>query len=211
MKLLGNRIILATNSQTSIPPVALRATDPIHRQIEMYFKNRGLYYDRRKNYYKNQGKNASEIISISFLGQCLMSLFLQKPNYARARPSTLLNNDEYYKIMYIDCHDLEVFYRAAFLGKKIERVLKASTDFPAGIRNDIIFYVLYYVIGKYINAQIITIERVKTIDLSAIDEALILDAIGQIHAKYMALGGTSTVAKGSDFLPQVQEMIDLDN
>lgn len=32
-----DRIILATNSQTAIPPVALRATDPIHRQIEMFF------------------------------------------------------------------------------------------------------------------------------------------------------------------------------
>ena len=34
-----------------------------------------------KNYYKNQGKKASEIVSIAFLGQCLMSLFLGKPNY----------------------------------------------------------------------------------------------------------------------------------
>lgn len=51
-----DRIILATNNQTTIPAVALRSTDPIHRQIEMYFKSRGLYYDRRKNYYKNQGK-----------------------------------------------------------------------------------------------------------------------------------------------------------
>lgn len=51
-----DRIILATNNQTNIPKSSLRATDPIHWKIEMYFKGRGLYYDRRKNYYKNLGK-----------------------------------------------------------------------------------------------------------------------------------------------------------
>lgn len=55
-------IIFATNNQTNIPKSSLRVTDPIHLQIEMYFKSRGLYYDRRKNYYKNQKKKATDII-----------------------------------------------------------------------------------------------------------------------------------------------------
>ena len=54
-----DKIILATNSQTNIPKASLRATDSIHRQIEMYLRNRNLYYDRRKNYYKNQGKKVT--------------------------------------------------------------------------------------------------------------------------------------------------------
>ena len=48
-----DQIIFATNNQTNIPKATLRVTDPIHLQIEMYFKSRGLFYDRRKNYYKN--------------------------------------------------------------------------------------------------------------------------------------------------------------
>ena len=47
-----DNIIFATNNQTNIPKSSLRVTDTIHLQIEMYFKSRGLYYDRRKNYYK---------------------------------------------------------------------------------------------------------------------------------------------------------------
>ena len=85
-----DKIILATNNQTNIPKSSLRANDPIHLQIELYLKGRGLYYDRRKNYYKNQGKKSTEIVSVSFLSQCMISLILQKPDYARARPSTLL-------------------------------------------------------------------------------------------------------------------------
>ncbi len=113
-----DRIILATNNQTSIPRSSLRANDPIHRQIELFFKGRGLYYDRRKNYYKNQGKKSNEIISVSFLAQCMISLLLQKPDYARARPSTVIAQDETYKRLYIDNQDLDVFYNAAYLGKK---------------------------------------------------------------------------------------------
>lgn len=45
-----DKIIRATNSQTPIPKASLRATDSIHRDIEDYFKPRGLYYDRRKNH-----------------------------------------------------------------------------------------------------------------------------------------------------------------
>ena len=57
-------IIFATNNQTNIPKSSLRVTDPIHLQIEMYCKTRGLYYDRRKNYYKNLKKKATDIIRI---------------------------------------------------------------------------------------------------------------------------------------------------
>lgn len=71
-----DHIILATNSQTSIPKSSLRATDIIHRNIEQYFKSKGLYYDRRKNYYKNLGMPIDKIISIPFLSQCLMSTIL---------------------------------------------------------------------------------------------------------------------------------------
>ena len=49
-----DKIILATNSQTNIPKSSLRATDAIHRQIELYLKQRNIFYDRRKNYYKSR-------------------------------------------------------------------------------------------------------------------------------------------------------------
>lgn len=82
-------------------------------------------------------------MSIGFLGQCLMSLFLGKPNYARARPSSLLSNDDYYKKLYIDNTDLELFYRSASLGKKVERYIKSSSDYSQAVKSDILFYVIY--------------------------------------------------------------------
>jgi hypothetical protein len=48
-----DRIIKVTNSQTQIPVASLRATERIHRDIEEYLRPHGLFYDRRKNFYKN--------------------------------------------------------------------------------------------------------------------------------------------------------------
>lgn len=202
-----DRIILATNSQTAIPAVALRATDSIHRQIEMYFKTRGLYYDRRKNYYKNQGKRASEIVSIGFLGQCLMSLFLGKPNYARARPSTLLSNDDYYTKLYVDNTDLEIFYRSASLGKKVERFIKASAEYPQAVKSDILFYVIYTVVAVALHNPDITAQAFKELDMDLFDDTRIAQAAQIVFGLYEGLGGNNKVAKGSELLERIRAKV----
>ena len=78
------RIIRATNSQTSIPIAFLRATEEIHRNIEDYFKSNGFYYDRRKNSYSNEGKPRDKIVGVPTLAQAVMAILLGRPNDARA-------------------------------------------------------------------------------------------------------------------------------
>ena len=202
-----DKIILATNSQTAIPPVALRSTDPIHLQIEMYFKLRGLFYDRRKNYYKNMGKKSNEIVSIAFLGQCLMSLFLNKPNYARARPSTLLSNEEYYNKLYVENTDLEVYYRSALLGKKVERFFKSSSDYIQAEKSDILFYVIYSIACLKLRSSTIDLSQFKEIDINSISDEEISYAAKIVSAIYHELGGNNKVAKGSALLDKLQEEI----
>ena len=49
------------------------------------------------------------------MAQCLISIFLRKPDFARARPSTLLTDDETYKKLYEDTRNL-------LLPKKIQKI-----------------------------------------------------------------------------------------
>ncbi len=79
---IRDRIILATNSQTSIPPASLKSTDPIHKDIEEFLYRHGLFYERRKNFYKNQGKDSKKIIGIAKMAQSVISVLLQEPNQA---------------------------------------------------------------------------------------------------------------------------------
>lgn len=190
-----DRIILATNNQTNIPKSSLRANDPIHRQIELFFRSRGLFYDRRKNYYKNQGKKSDEIVSVSFLAQCMISLLLQKPDYARARPSTLLANDSTYNALYGDTQNLDVFYNAAILGKKVEKCLKRSPSYTQAQKNDIMFYVLFFSVAKRLNKVSIGANDIKGLDTSTFTDDYLYEIAQDVLSKYISLGGDGKTAK----------------
>lgn len=91
-----DKIIRATNRQTGMSNSSFRATEQVHREIEDYFQTFGLYYDRRKNFYKREGKPADKIISIDRLAQSVLSVLLQEPHTARARPTTAIKEQANY-------------------------------------------------------------------------------------------------------------------
>ena len=203
-----DQIIFATNNQTNIPKATLRVTDPIHLQIEMYFKSRGLFYDRRKNYYKNQGRKPAEIVGVSFLAQCLITIFLKKPDYARARPSTLLNDEKTYNELYEKNNDLEVFYRVALLGKKIQKNVRSGSDYSSAEKSDILYYVLYAVIADVLGKKNITPADIKNLDIDSITDTLIEDIRNRVYEIYKQHGGNGRVAKSAEFIQYIDNMLD---
>lgn len=204
-----DNIIFATNNQTNIPKASLRVTDPIHLQIELYLKGRGLFYDRRKNHYKNQGRKTNEIIGVSFLGQCLITLFLKKPDYARARPSTLLTDDQTYKILYEDNQDLEVFYKCALLGKRIQANVKKTVEYSSAEKSDILFYLLYGVVANKLHKNSIEVQDIKNFDIDSITDQEIDEIRNEIYSVYKENGGNGRVAKSSEFVNKVDEILGL--
>jgi len=191
-----DKIIRATNSQTPIPKASLRATDSIHRQIEEFMKPRGLFYDRRKNFYKNEGKKPKEIISVPFLAQCLMSVLMQKPDFARARPSTLLEDDSAYNKLYHKDNDLNTFYFLSKLGRRIEIFLKQTGQYTTSEINDIKFYVLYAVCAQLVSTVYPSNKAISVLKNAQIDDELINITINIVYDLYKNLGGTDKIAKG---------------
>ncbi|MCM1186916.1 MAG: AIPR family protein [Lachnoclostridium sp.] len=194
---IRDKIILATNNQTTIPKASLRSSDAIHWQIEMYFKQHGLYYDRRKNFYKNQGKKSNEIVSVSYLAQSLISVLLQKPNYSRARPSTLLTNDEYYDALYHSNIDIEVYYKIIIWANKIKNFLKRDASLDITTQGDLLFYVLYYAFAKKADSKIILANDIKEMDIDLLTDTDIQNFVSHIYEIYQLNGGDSKAAKGS--------------
>ena len=204
-----DQIIFATNNQTNIPKATLRVTDPIHLQIEMYFKSRGLFYDRRKNYYKNQGRKPAEIVGVSFLAQCLITIFLKKPDYARARPSTLLNDEKTYNELYEKNSDLEVFYRVAVLGKRIQKNVKGMSEYTQAEKSDILYYVLYAVIAYRLNEKNIKPVDIKNLEMDSITDEIIADIRDKVYEIYKQHGGNERVAKSAEFIQYIDEMLEV--
>lgn len=147
-----DKIIRATNSQTKIPPASLHATEEIHRQVESYFLRKGWYYDRRKNYYKNIGKPSERIISIQSLGQAVMAIGLSRPDSARARPSTLLNNDTDYASVFNPELPLPIFLWIAQVQRRVDSMLTADVD--TYTRTNTRFYVSMYIVTRKLGTRV---------------------------------------------------------
>nr|WP_285857104.1 AIPR family protein [Mesobacillus subterraneus] len=200
-----DNIILATNSQTTIPKAILRGTDSIHREIENYLKTKDLFYDRRKNFYKNEGKPKEKIISIPFLAQCLISILLKKPNYARARPSTLLNDEETYKYLYINNKILNSYYKAALIGKRVKQTINSLGIYTVSEQSDISFYVMYVCSAKIIQSKDISPEQLGHININDFSEENIKVSANYVYDKYKTLGGNNKVAKGTKLIDDILE------
>ena len=200
-----DRIIRATNSQTPIPKSSLRATDQVHRQIEDFLKPRGLFYDRRKNFYKNEGKKPKEIISVPFLSQCLISVLMQKPNFARARPSTLLEDDESYAKLFHKNNNLQSYYLVALLGRRIEEQLKKDKKYTTTEIADIKFYILYTVSCLMTQNLYPGSDQLSTLKPDDLKDEMFNYALSTTYDLYRELGGTNKIAKGSRLIETLKE------
>lgn len=128
-----NDIIKATNSQSAIKAASLRAFNEIHYRIEEYLGVNGLFYDRRKNYYKNQKKPKDKIVSISYVAQAVAAIILQRPNDSRGRPINLIKNEALYNKTFNEAYPIELYLYCTKFMKEVDKFLN-SDDAPKFIR-----------------------------------------------------------------------------
>ncbi len=175
---LRDKIIRATNSQTTIPLASLRATDPLQRQIEEFLRTNGLFYDRRKNYYKNIGKKRSDIVTIPFLAQSVMTLLLYRPDDARARPASLLKRDEDYEKVFSPDYQLGLYLACAQALRRVDSFL-AESDVDRSNRNNYRFLTLLHAVGKHLGAAPLA-STLADLDVSKIDLAHVQMSIDRV-------------------------------
>lgn len=206
--LTRNRVILATNSQSQVKKTSLRATDPIHAQIELYMRRRGLFYERRRNHYKNQGVKKEKIISIAFLAQCMMSILLNRPDQAKARPSTLLSDDAKYEMIFAEDGNLETFFKAASLGRRVcLKIPQLDQSLEKSQISDLRFYVMMGVSCILTKKLTLSFDDIANLDLDSLSDEKILVAINAAKDVYLRLGGTSKIAKSFSMVNEVRKAI----
>lgn len=113
-----DKIIESTNSQNAVSSTALRATENTQRKIELFFLNEGYFYDRRKNYYKNQGKPASKIFSIQFTAQAIETIGFDGPHSARSKPTSLIKDDKAYNRIFDSSKQFKSYLNCCLILKK---------------------------------------------------------------------------------------------
>ncbi len=142
-----DKIIKATNSQTAISAASLHATDKVQRNIESLFLLKGgFYYDRRKNYYKNQGYPRDKILSIPYLAQAVNAMALREPDNSRGRPASLLKDDKNYTRIFNDRYRINLYWICAVVMKKVESFMKSKeANLPSEEKYNLVFHVAMYV------------------------------------------------------------------
>lgn len=195
-----DRVIKATNSQTSIKPASLHATEPFQRKIEDYFVQLGIFYDRRKDYWRNKGKPADKIIGIERLAQSVMSIGLERPHDARARPTTIMKDDGEYQALFSDTTDLKIFEVCAGLYFAVDAYFrKESANIDSKYRNNLRYHVMMQLAWKLNNSRPVhpaALRGLKVTNLTDVDIKTVLD---HTIALFDKAGAEDRVAKGETF------------
>lgn len=202
-----DRVIRATNRQTSVPAASLRATDGIQRDIEAFFLTHGWYYDRRKNYYRNNGKSAERIVSIPLLAQAVMAMGLSRPDNSRARPSSLLKRDDDYKKIFSTSIPLEVYLWLAQSQKAVDAfLLSEAADASAQERTNLRFHLSMIATARLVGARVYNPAQLRTVAaanrIAQADLDACLAVLRESFTQHAADtgDGPDKIAKGSDFV-----------
>lgn len=209
-----NKVIKATNSQTPVNPISLRATDRIHFDIEDRLKLYNLFYDRKKGKYRRLRKPIASIISIRSLAQATMSAFLQHPNDARGRPASLLGKIGEYGRLFDEKYDKDLYVTCVLIDRQVNEYLDTALINGVLLTKDEKRNVRYYVdsllacelTGKSTPTPT-DLAKVISQCVQGIPNQLIRDAVETVLTVYRDQGGTDKVAKGTEMWKSLAALI----
>ncbi|MFB7655235.1 MULTISPECIES: AIPR family protein [unclassified Streptomyces] len=169
-------VIRATNRQTAITDASLRATDEVQRNIEDYFLTQGWYYDRRKGYYKNDGKDPSKIVSIQFVGASITAMGLARPDKSRGKPSSLLKNDEDYRLVFNSSIDLAIYLWGARLQRQVDNfILSDAAEANVSQKSNLKFHLSMLIVERLNGGPVRSPQQLRALALSdaGVDDAVL--------------------------------------
>ena len=204
---LQDKIISATNSQNKMLPASLRMTDQIHRDIEELFKKFDLYYDRRKGHYRDQGKPIRKIISVNDVVQAVVSILLQRPNDARARPGDYFKDDDRYKSVFRnDNITLDSYLICTEIVRRIERYFDDS-DVENLEQRNLKFYVAAFLAREITGlARPVAVKLPSFAEMSKISDDEIKACFSRVKKVFSPLAAKSdkdTVGRGPELLKRL--------
>ncbi len=203
-EVVRDAVIKATNSQNKMPAASLRATDPIHHQIEDLFKQYDVYYDRRKGFYKDKGKPIESIVSVTELVQAVVSVYLQRPDDARARPSDYIKEDSQYESVFgQDKLPLGLYLTCVRLVRRVEEFLDLA-GVERGDKRNVKFYAAAYLACRLTRQVEPSADRLISVTVSEIEEKVTRDCYLRVWKRYEELGKNDTIARGPELLKKLK-------
>lgn len=127
-----DQIIRATNNQTAVEQYSLHATERIQKDVEEILLRNGFFYDRRKNFYKNQGAPRDSIVTPLYIAAGLTTLVLKMPYNASRMKTRVLRNEEAYNTIFSERLDINIWPRIALIFKRTDEYLYSIRGHSGG-------------------------------------------------------------------------------
>jgi len=199
-------IIKATNNQSVVELSSLTATDKIQRDIEEVFLRGGYYYERRKNFYKNQGVAVRDIVTPIYVSGAFVSLVLKSPHVATKLKSKFMRNENQYSCVFDCSKPLAIWPKIAQITKSVDSSLDklrrrgASEGFLKRWRHHVSFVVVAKIIGTYAY----TTQDLLALELDQIRDELVKDVYSLLEKEFADVGPRKLNRRSS--LQQVWEV-----
>jgi hypothetical protein len=200
-----DRVIRATNRQTAVPAASLRATDQIQRDLETFFLSEDWFYERRKNYYRNQGKTPARTVSIPYLAQAIMAIGLSDPSNSRARPSSLLKRDADYTRIFDPRVAFKIYLWIAKVQKAVDEFLRSDdAGSTAAERTNLRFYVSMLLVARRFGGRVYNPRQLGDLCNVEFSTEEMVEALTQARASLASFqaahgGQVDGIAKNKDF------------
>lgn len=177
-----DRIIQATNNQTPVELKSLFATDKIQQDIEESLKSYGLFYERRVNYYLNQGCERDKIYDMMYLAGGSICLLLKSPENASNLKQKIFKDSDKYNAIFNPKFDIKVWPIMALLLRKIDTTLIHSNSFQrmTGSTDKRLkkarYLIALIITGRVFQTYTFSSTTLSSLDLKLIDDEIILEA-----------------------------------
>lgn len=208
---ISDMIISSTNRQNAVKPAQLKATDPIQKDIEQLLLKNGIYYERRKNYYKNRGIDKHKIVTLENLAQYLESIYYGNCSGARNNPTTLLKSEKLYNKLFNNSINPNIYTITSEVALKtlecLRKIKKNNDDIfnnKHSVSLDIFkFYIMRMIVLCLCDNNIS--ENYLEIDLEKIDYDLTVNIINKLESI------VSDIKDGNDNIINISKSKELDN
>jgi hypothetical protein len=184
-----DKVIRATNNQHELPPGALRATDPTQRNLEEYLLTHDLFYERRRNYYKNQGKPSAKIVSMHELVAADIAVLRGQPEVARADALSVLSNDDDYFSLYNGVIPLAAHLNSLRLLRICEQSLLGTSLLEIGLIDDFRYHLATVLSLLLTRRERPGADDIARLDLTTLDASRVRDLIPIISERFIQSRG----------------------
>ncbi|WP_081682411.1 AIPR family protein [Pseudacidovorax intermedius] len=168
---IRDKIIRATNNQSSVELASLTATDKIQRDIEAILEQEEWFYERRKNYYKNIGKPAERFVAPLYLAVGVVALVRKCPQRAGRLKSSFMKHPESYDAVFSENFPISIWPKIASLlklvdqgiGQKLPKRRKNGARIVASLRGAVALCAVAEILGHfdYSIAELLDVDMSK--------------------------------------------------